>query len=130
MTTKAAAKLYLAQHKFTTVGREFVVYNPKNEAVNKLPVIYGFNNGGSEEWCNGVLLAEDGTYLGGHICSDEGYMLHDLGILEGTQPDRHETFIKHYPKGYRMDFVSSKDVPNHIELTKAYELNQIKGKQK
>jgi hypothetical protein len=29
----------------------------------------------------------------------------DLGILEGTRPDRHEEFKAHYPDGYRMEFV-------------------------
>ena len=30
----------------------------------------------------------------------------DLGIIEGSRPDRHEqSYRKHYPDGYRMDFV-------------------------
>ena len=124
MTTRLAAELYLAEHKHAMEGKGYAIYNPKDKPVNELPIIYGFNNGGSDDWWSGVLIAEDGTCLGGHTCSNEGYMLNDLGILEGTRPDRHEGFIEHYPEGYRMDFVSRKDVSTHIGLTKAYKLNR------
>lgn len=40
-------------------------------------------------------------------------MPHDLGILEGARPDRHEEFKKHYPDGYRMDFVPMTEVAAH-----------------
>lgn len=105
-------------------GKGYAVYNPNNKPLSELPIIYGYNNGGSYEWYEGVLMAEDGTYLGGHICSHEGYMYHDLGILEGTREDRHETFRQHYPDGYRMDFVSYDDVLTHEGLTEAYKRNQ------
>ena len=64
--------------------------------------------------------------MGGHVCSDEGYMRHDLGILEGARPDRHETFREHYPNGYRMDFVPSGEVRTHPGLEAAYQRNQAK----
>ena len=89
-----------------------------------LPVIYGYNNGGPLGGLEGVLLAEDGTYLGGHLCSDEGYMPHDLGVEEGSRPDRHETFRKHYPNGYRMEFVPYEQVGKHPGLEAAYAKNQ------
>lgn len=81
------------------------VYNPEGRPEHELPVIYGFNNGGSDEWYSGVLVAEDGTALGGHICSHESFMPGDLGVLPGTRPDRHEQFRAYYPRGYRMEFV-------------------------
>jgi hypothetical protein len=127
MTTEAAAKLYLAQHQMEWNGVPVAIYNPHNINVENLPVIYGFNNGGSPGWLSGQLLAEDGTWLGGHICSDEGYMPHDLGILEGSRRDRHETFREHYPDGYRMEFISENDVLSHAGLSKAYERNQARG---
>ena len=89
-------------------------------------MIYGFNNGGSPGWFSGVLFAEDGTPLGGHICSHEGYMRGDLGIIEGYRPDRHEAFRQHYPDGYRMEFVSYGDVLSHPGLSAAIEKARAK----
>jgi len=107
-------------------GRPAAIHNPHGKAVEELPVIYGFNNGGEPGWYSGVLLAADGAYLGGHICSSEAYMPHDLGVVEGARPDRHETFRCHYPDGYRMEFVSAGDVRAHAGLAEAYRLNQAK----
>lgn len=70
----------------------------------------------------GMLMAEDGTPLGSHGCSSEAYMLSDLGIVEGSRPDRHEHFRAHYPDGYRMEFVSYKDVDGCEKLMKAIEI--------
>ena len=127
MTTPTAAALYLAQHQHDHAGRKVAIHNPHNKPIDELPVIYGFNNGGRPDWLSAVLLAEDGTPLGGHICSAEGYMPHDLGILEGTRPDRHEGFQKHYPDGYRMEFVSYSDVDGHDGLMRAIDLANEKN---
>ncbi len=105
MTTPQAAALYLSQHQHEWGGRPVAIYNPLDKPVGELPVIYGFNNGGAPQFLSGALLAEDGECLGGHICSAEGYMPYDLGVIEGARPDRHETFREHYPVGFRMDFV-------------------------
>ena len=106
-------------------GRKVAVFNPNSVAVDDLPIIYGFNNGSClGSFQSGVLLAEDGTRLGGHACSNEGFMLGDLGILEGTSPDRHEIFKDHYPDGYRMAFVSYSDVGANEGLLKAFELSK------
>lgn len=128
MTTPAAARLYEAQHLAGMEGKGWAVYNPHDKPLAELPVIYGFNNGGSAGWYSGVLLAEDGTGMGGHVCSAEGYMPHDLGVLEGTRPDRHEGFREHYPDGYRMEFITASDVMAHEGLTAAYERNQVKAR--
>lgn len=122
MTTPAAGRLYLAQHEAEMDGKKYAVYNPQNQPLEDLPWIMGFNNGGSAGWFSAVLIAEDGMGLGGHICSHEGYMRHDLGIYEGSRPDRHEEFQKHYPEGYRMTFIT--DPKNSPELDAAYKLNQ------
>lgn len=105
MTSPAAAALYLAQHNLEHEGRGNAVYNPKGLPMSELPFIYGFNNGGSVGWYSAQLISQDGHWLGSHTCSDECYMPADLGVLEGTRPDRHEEFQKHYPDGYRMVFV-------------------------
>lgn len=126
MTTEARARLYEARHLVEWEGKGWAAFNPLNKPLSELPVIYGFNNGGSPGWYSGCLIAEDGTGLGGHICSAEGYMPHDLGVLEGARPDRHEGFQKHYPDGYRMEFVGYDDVLSHHALNAAFALNQEK----
>jgi len=50
----------------------------------------------------------------------------DLGILEGTRPDRHEQFRQHYPEGYSMEFVGIDKVESHSGLLAAFKLNQAK----
>lgn len=125
MTTPAAEQLYLAQHKYEMEGRQEAIYNPQNKPIKELPTIYGFNNGGSRGWLYAQLLSQDGTPLGSHICSDEGYMPHDLGILIGTRPDRHEDFRKHYPEGYKMEFVPYSQIPIHEGLQAAFEANKL-----
>lgn len=124
MTTQAAARLYEAQHLHEWEDRGWAVYNPNDRPIGELPVIYGFNNGGSYGWMSAQLIAEDGTGMGGHVCSSEGYMPHDLGIVEGARPDRHEGFREHYPDGYRMEFVSYPDVRDHEALALAFERNK------
>jgi len=104
------------------------IYNPQSLPVESLPVIYGFNNGGSMGFMHAQLLAEDGTPLGSHLCSSEGFMPGDLGILEGTRADRHEHFQAHYPNGYRMEFVSYDDVRGHEKLMAAIKLAEEAAK--
>lgn len=128
MTTPIAEKLYLYQHLSEHEGKGYAVFNPHGKPIEDLPIIYGFNNGGSSGFMSAVLLAEDGTGMGGHCCSHEGYTRSDLGILEGTRPDRHEKFREHYPDGYRMDFIEKQNVMSHPGLEKAYQLNQEKAK--
>lgn len=127
MTSPAAEALYTAQHVHAMQGKGWAVFNPNDRPIVDLPVIYGFNNGGQHGWMSAVLLAEDGTGLGSHCCTSEAYMPHDLGILEGTRSDRHEEFRAHYPEGYRMEFVGSKDVRTHAGLLDAYKKNQAKA---
>lgn len=127
MTTQAAANLYLAQHQFEFDGRKYAIFNPHGKDESELPVIFGFNNGGSREWYQAMLLAEDGTQLGGHICSHEGYMRHDLGIYEGSREDRHEQFRAHYPDGYKMTFVPADEINTHEAFNKAVEAAKAKG---
>ena len=124
MTTQAAERLYQSVHMLEMEGRRVAIFNPHGLPIEALPVIYGFNNGGSPGFLSAQLLAEDGTALGGHCCSAECYMPHDLGILEGTRPDRHEDFREHYPDGYRMEFIGAARVRDHAGLNAAYQKNQ------
>ena len=127
MTTKAAEELYKAQHNYAMEGKKIAYYNPHGVQFNDLPIIYGYNNGGSSNWLSAVLISADGKHLGNHCCSHECYMKNDLGILEGTRPDRHKNFKLHYPDGYRMEFVSYVDAKEHPGLCEAYRLNKLKG---
>lgn len=121
-----AERLYLAQHQLEWEGSPVEVYNPNNQPIEFLPVIMGFNNGGSPGWYSAVSIAEDGVALGGHLCSHEGYMPHDLGILKGSRPDRHTTdYQKHYPGGYRMEFVPYEAIKSHAKLQEAFRLNAL-----
>lgn len=126
MTTPAAAEAYRMKHEAEMAHKGYAVYNPNNLPFEELPVIYGFNNG--RGWSNhfiAQLLAEDGHGLGSHVCSSESYMRHDLGILEGTRSDRHEDFRKHYPKGYRMEFIPSDALDSHSGFNTACEKAKI-----
>ena len=130
MTTPAAAALYLAQNNLEMEGRKVAVFNPESRDLDQLPVIFGFNNGGSRGFLEGVLVSEDGTFLGSHACSDEAYMYHDLGILKGTRPDRHDKFQEHYPGGYRMEFVPYEVLKDHTGVNKALALLDEKEEEK
>lgn len=122
MTTPAAARAYEAEHVERWNGNPTAVHNPHGKPLDSLPIIYGFNNGGSPGWMSAVLIAQDGTCLGGHCCSSESYMPHDLGVIEGSRPDRHEKFAQHYPDGYRMEFIGYPEVLTHEGLSAAIAL--------
>jgi len=119
MTTKAAAALYLAQHLHDVDERKIAFYSPQNKPLEELPIIYGFNNGGDPGWMDAVALSADGHVLGGHVCSDEGYMPYDLGILENSRSSKPEGYRKHYPDGYKMEFVPSENISSHEGLQAA-----------
>lgn len=129
MTSPQAAARYLHEHTSSLSGRTKMVYNPLNKPVEELPFIIGFNNGGQYDWLEAIAVSEDGHFLGSHICSHELYMENDLGILEGTRPDRHaDSYSKHYPEGYRMDFVPWNKLKDHELLNKALKLFDERAK--
>jgi hypothetical protein len=101
---------------------KYAVYNPHNKPEEELPIIFGFINGSfGRSDVVGVLLAQDGVGLGSHVSSHEEWAIRDLGILEGTRPDRHkQAFQKHYPDGYRMEWVE----PTDERLAEPLRLNQ------
>ena len=122
MTTPEAAARYLHQHLQDVHGREIAIHNPHDKPLDQLPTIYGFNNGGSRDFLQAISLSEDGHFLGSHICSHELYMPNDLGILKGTRDDSHtDSYQKHYPDGYKMEFVGYSQVNVHEGLLAAIE---------
>ena len=88
------------------------------------PKIFVFSaiRGGGDGIC--YAMAEDGAVLGSHWCSHESYAPGDLGITEGTRPDRHKTYAGHYPDGYEMEFVKASDIGGHAALQRAFVLNK------
>lgn len=88
------------------------------------PKIYVFSNvvGGGDGIA--YAMAEDGTVLGSHWCSNEHYARHDLGVVPGARPDRHEHYARHYPGGHEMEFVPSVCVKGHDGLSRAFTLNK------
>ena len=91
--------------------------------------IYCFSNvvGGGDGLA--YAMAEDGTVLGSHYCSHEGFVPGDLGVNEWARPDRHEGYAKHYPNGYEMEFVRSKDIDCHEGLQQAFKLNNMQAEE-
>lgn len=82
-------------------------------------IIYCFNNGGSPGWMNAVAIADDGHVLAQHICSNEGFMLHDLGI---TSNWKHENYNAHFGEGnWRVEWVQNPAA--HEGLQQAFKLN-------
>lgn len=108
-------------------GVRNAVFNPMGVDPATLPIIYGFNNGGSPGFYYAQLIAEDGEVMGSHLCSHEGYMPGDLGIIEGHRADRHESFKMKYPSGYRMCFVPYDEVDTHPGLEEACLRNQAES---
>ena len=88
------------------------------------PKIFCFSNvlGGGDGIA--YAMAEDGHVLGSHWCNSEGFVPGDLGVTEGSRPDRHEGYREHYPDGYEMEFVRSTSVQSHPGLVAAFALNQ------
>ena len=124
MTTKAAESLYLAQHNMSMEGKIGVCYNPKDLKIEQLPIIYIFGNT-PPPWIEAYARAANGKVLGSHICSSEGYIKHDLGYFEGTREDRHKKcYERHYPDGYKMEYVPVDLILSHEGLKEAMKENQ------
>lgn len=121
-----AKPVYTQEHVDKCKEERWHIYNPHNKPEYELPVIFGFNNGGRVGWFHGTLIAEDGTQLGSHLCTHEGYMYGDLGVLTGMRADRHVEFVAHYPDGYRMEFVGYAEVGTHAGLQHAFFQNALK----
>lgn len=95
------------------------------------PKIFAFSNvkGGGDGIA--YAMAEDGTVLGSHWCSNETFVPMDLGVTDerpATHAKRHSIYSTHYPDGYEMEFVRAADVAAHEGLGAAWELNQERAR--
>lgn len=95
-------------------------YNPNNLAIEELPTIYGFNNGGQVGLIDAVLMAEDGTFLANVCCSDERFIQFDLGLMTGSRPDMQTMMRNHYPEGFKCEFVTYDMVKSNKGLQNAF----------
>lgn len=86
------------------------------------PKIFVLCNSCSRQWHHVMAMAEDGTHLAGHVCSDHGFISHDMGF---TSDWKHDQYNRHYPDGWELVMVD--DPKNHEGLQAAYELNQAMG---
>lgn len=48
---------------------------------------------------SGAAVAEDGTYLAGHLSSSMGWFRHDMGLASNW---KHDKYAAHYPDGYEL----------------------------
>jgi hypothetical protein len=67
----------------------------------------------------GCALAEDGTGLANHLSSSAAYARHDMGL---TSNWKHDTYAKHYPDGYLLEWVD--DPETHEGYQAALALNK------
>jgi hypothetical protein len=96
------------------------IYNPHSKPTKELPVIFGFPAGRYKNSGNfeGILLAEDGTVLGKHLSSDEAWLATDLGLTDNSS--KHvDDMTKHYPEGFRCEYVKWDDVHTNAGLVTA-----------
>ena len=85
--------------------------------------IYCFINGGSPGFYDALAIAEDGTCVAGHMCSNEGWARHDLGIGSNW---KHDQYDAHYGSGnWELEWVDSPLA--HAGLLEAFRLNQLQG---
>lgn len=78
------------------------------------PTIYVFCNSCSPQWHVAYALAEDGTGLASHVCSDHGWVIHDMGVSGSDW--KHDLYNAHYPDGWAIEYVDVDDIPGHAGL--------------
>ena len=77
------------------------------------------NKENQKNWLHCLSLTDDGFILGGHLCSDMVYMMHDLH----NRPDRLAKVQNHFKhERYDIEVLSFEECKNHIEFNKAIEL--------
>jgi hypothetical protein len=85
--------------------------------------IYCLNNGGSVGFYEALAIADDGNVLAAHLCSQERYMAHDLGM---TSSWKHENYNEHFGEGNWV-LVWIDDPANDERIKNALELNKKLG---
>ena len=81
------------------------------------------NCDGSGDWHNMVAIAEDGTCLAGHVCSNHGWAWNDMGFTSDWKRDRYD---KHYPDGWELEWVENTNLETHAGIQLAFERNRAR----
>ncbi len=84
--------------------------------------IFCFNNTcGESDWISCLAIGEDGHVLAQHVCSDEVYLPHDLGI---TSTCKHEHYNTHFGvDNWELIHVPTSEVLTHPGLLSAFDNN-------
>lgn len=91
---------------------------PSESSPDPLPRIFVWVNGGNgTDWQTGAALAEDGTWLAGHVSSSRGFFRHDMGL---TSDWKHGHYLAHYPNGFELVEVPEGAGKTHEGLAAAY----------
>lgn len=104
----------------STTPDTFVVFNPNEETVESLLVIYGFPTAPPDNFgLPGNLLTQDGEIVGGHFSSSESWLKRDLCCVGNMNGFRHKELKEQFPNGYRMEYVHGEDIEHHEGLQSA-----------
>lgn len=86
-----------------------------------VPKIFVFCNSCEPKWHSAQALTEDGFFVAQHVCSDHGFILHDMGAHpSGCKRNIYDT---HYPEGYEVVFEEDARNPSE-EFKAAYKKHQ------
>jgi len=79
------------------------------DALKTATKIYVFCNGCSHQWHSATALSEEGLFLGGHICSDHGFIPGDMGV-DGANDwaNKRALYAAAYPDGFEVILSSAK----------------------
>jgi len=83
-----------------------------------IPKIFVFCNSCEPHWHCIQAMTEDGCFITGHLCSNHGFIRHDMGI----DPDgwKRDIYATHYPDGYEVVFEETPQDPSP-EFKAAYQ---------
>lgn len=95
------------------------IYNPDNRPEDELPIIFGYISGGRRGHYEGILISDFGWTLYSTVSASEGFVPYDLGIYKGSRPALHDRIKRHFPSGYRMEYIGRSDVKTHEGLSRA-----------
>lgn len=68
----------------------------------------------------GMAVAADGVFLASHLCSNENWVKHDMGL---TSERNHDIYRRHYPDGYELEYVVHPK--EHAGVQEAQRLNEL-----